>query len=128
MKPFSPEDLDENDLDQLTSEIAGSSPEGWSDDNLRRVIVAGANLLTEQSDGWPKRRFHASITAGADTREQMVADLRSLIEEIDSGANGPAASGSVISGYTFVVEVNEQITNDEYFRLMDERQGRNVAG
>lgn len=47
-KPFELSEVSGDDLDEITSRIAGCWPEGWSEDTLRRVIVGGANMLLRQ--------------------------------------------------------------------------------
>lgn len=118
MKQFEPSDLDQHDMDRLTSEIAGSSPEGWSDDTLRRVIVAGANLLFAERNSHPRRMFSAEIHAGADSRARLVEDLRSIAESIESGEDGPVVSGSGDAGCLWSVIVNPEMTNEAYFKAI----------
>jgi hypothetical protein len=50
MKRFTPDELDLHEVDDIVSTIAGVTPDFWSEDTIRRVIVAGANRMLDNRD------------------------------------------------------------------------------
>jgi hypothetical protein len=67
---------------------------------------------------YPTRAHSITIIAGADTHEQLISVLHSIIFDLRRGSKR-CASGAPESGYYFEYVIDPEMTHDRYFELID---------